>query len=51
MAPAARWRVFASKTAIPASHGFIHGEKVAFVLLTQLVLEGRPQAEIEEIYR
>ena len=38
-------------TAIPASHAFIHGEKVAFGLLTQLVLEGRPQAEIEEIYR
>ena len=38
-------------TAIPASHRFIHGEKVAFGLLTQLVLEGRPQAEIEEIYR
>jgi glycerol dehydrogenase len=38
-------------TAIPASHAFIHGEKVAFGLLTQLVLEGRPQAEIDEIYR
>ncbi len=37
--------------AIPASHAFIHGDKVAFGLLTQLVLEGRPQAEIEEIYR
>lgn len=38
-------------TAIPASHAFIHREKVAFGLLTQLVLEGRPQAEIDEIYR
>jgi len=38
-------------TAIPASHSFIHGEKVAFGLLTQLVLEGRPQAEIDDIYR
>ena len=38
-------------TTIPASHAFIHGEKVAFGLLTQLVLEGRPQAEIAEIYR
>jgi len=37
--------------AIPASHAFIHGDKVAFGLLTQLVLEDRPQAEIEEIYR
>ena len=32
-------------TAIPTSHAFIHGEKVAFGLLTQLVLEGRPQAD------
>lgn len=47
---AARWKVFASTTAIPASHAFIHGKKVAFGLLTQLVLEGRPQAEIEVIY-
>jgi glycerol dehydrogenase len=38
-------------TAIPASHSFIHGEKVAFGLLTQLVIEGRPQAEIDDIYR
>ncbi len=37
--------------AIPASHRFIHGEKVAISLLTQLVLEGRFQAEIEEFYR
>ncbi|WP_411876632.1 glycerol dehydrogenase [Vulcanococcus limneticus] len=37
-------------TEIPASHACIHGEKVAFGLLTQLVLEGRPQGEIEEIY-
>lgn len=38
-------------TEIPASHACIHGEKVAFGLLTQLVLEGRPQVEIEESYR
>lgn len=36
-------------TEIPGSHACLHGEKVAFGLLTQLVLEGRPQAEIEEI--
>ena len=36
---------------IEGSHSHIHGEKVAFGLLTQLVLEGRPQSEIEEIYR
>ena len=38
-------------TAIPASHALIHGEKVAFGLLTQLLLAGRHQAEIDEIYR
>jgi len=38
-------------TEIPGSHNSIHGEKVAFGLLTQLVLEGRPQVEIAEIYR
>jgi glycerol dehydrogenase len=35
---------------MPASHAFIHGQKVDFGLLTLLELEGRPQAEIEEIY-
>ena len=38
-------------TEIPGSHHCIHGEKVAFGLLTQLVLEGRPQDEIAEIFR
>jgi len=37
-------------TEIPGSHRCIHGEKVAFGLLTQLVLEGRPQEEIAEIF-
>jgi glycerol dehydrogenase len=32
-------------------HPFTHGEKVAFGLLTQLVLEGRPAAETEDICR
>jgi len=36
-------------TEIPSSHRCIHGEKVAFGLLTQLVLEGQPQSEILEI--
>jgi glycerol dehydrogenase len=36
-------------TEIPGSHDYIHGEKVAFGLLTQLVLEGQPQTEINEI--
>ena len=38
-------------TEIPGSHRCIHGEKVAFGLVTQLVLEGRPQDEISEIFR
>ena len=50
-----RWLSFRCRLigipAIPASHAFIHGKKVAIGLLTQLVLEGRPQTEIEEIYR
>jgi len=38
-------------TEIPESHKYIHGEKVAFGLLTQLVLEGQPQSEIDEILK
>ncbi len=36
-------------TAMAETHSFLHGEKVAFGALTQLVLEGKPQAEIEEL--
>ncbi|KAI9033529.1 iron-containing alcohol dehydrogenase [Hyaloraphidium curvatum] len=36
-------------TACPGAHGLTHGEKVAFGLVTQLVLEGRPTAELEEV--
>lgn len=36
-------------TAIPASHGMLHGEKVAFGLIVQLVVEGRPADEIEKV--
>ena len=35
---------------IPASHAMLHGEKVAFGLHTQLVMEGQPQSEIQEIF-
>jgi glycerol dehydrogenase len=42
--------VYNGITEIPGSYNYIHGEKVAFGLLAQLVLEGRPQAEISEIY-
>jgi hypothetical protein len=46
MAPAAMWIV-----SLVNSAPFIHFENVAFGLLTLLVLEGRLQSEIEEIYR
>ncbi|MCP9771643.1 glycerol dehydrogenase [Synechococcus sp. Tobar12-5m-g] len=36
---------------LPGSHGSLHGEKVAFGLHTQLVLEGQPQSEVMEILR
>jgi glycerol dehydrogenase len=36
-------------TAAPTTHGFFHGEKVAFGLLVQLVLEGQPRAVVEEV--
>ena len=35
---------------IAGSHGMLHGEKVAMGLHTQLVLEGQPQSEIQEIF-
>ena len=31
------------------THSFYHGEKVAFGVLSQMVLEGRPTAEIREV--
>lgn len=36
---------------VPALHNAQHGEKVAFGLLTQLVLENAPLAEVEEVIR
>jgi len=36
-------------TAVPETHAYLHGEKVAFGALTQLVLEGRPRPEVEEL--
>jgi len=36
-------------TTAPATHGAMHGEKVAFGLLVQLVVEGRPQDEIDTV--
>ncbi|MEG0718659.1 MAG: glycerol dehydrogenase [Comamonas sp.] len=36
---------------VPALHNAQHGEKVAFGLLTQLVLENAPLAEVQEVIR
>ena len=36
-------------TALPECHHLFHGEKVAFGTLTQLVLENREMAELEEV--
>jgi glycerol dehydrogenase len=36
-------------TSHPATHDFYHGEKVAFGVLTQLVLEGAPRHEISDV--
>lgn len=38
-------------TVLDETHGFFHGEKVAFGVLCLLMLEGRPLAEIEAIAR
>ncbi|MFD2232252.1 glycerol dehydrogenase [Phaeospirillum tilakii] len=36
-------------TRLPGCHDRLHGEKVAFGTLVQLVLEGRPAADIDEV--
>lgn len=36
-------------TVLEASHGKLHGQKVAFGVLTQLVLEGRSSEEVDEV--
>ena len=36
-------------TVLESSHHKLHGQKVAFGTLTQMVLEGRPSAQIEEV--
>lgn len=38
-------------TTAPPSHAFMHGEKVAFGLMVQLVVEERPRSEIDEVLR
>jgi glycerol dehydrogenase len=38
-------------TAVPETRAYLHGEKVAFGVLVQLVLEGQPHSTIEEVLR
>jgi glycerol dehydrogenase len=34
---------------VPATHSYLHGEKVAFGLVVQLVIEGRPATELADV--
>jgi glycerol dehydrogenase len=36
-------------TVLESTHGKLHGQKVAFGVVTQLVLEGRPKADLQEV--
>jgi len=36
-------------TAVPPTHAFLHGEKVAFGVLVQLMLEGKPRLVVEPV--
>ena len=36
-------------TAVPPTHAFLHGEKVAFGVLVQLILEGKPRLLVEQV--
>ena len=36
-------------TVAPGTHNYFHGEKVAFGLLVQLILEGAPRATLEQV--
>ena len=38
-------------TTLPETHHFLHGEKVAFGLLVQLVCEGKPTSLINEVLK
>ncbi|MCE5308307.1 MAG: glycerol dehydrogenase [Acidobacteriales bacterium] len=38
-------------TAAPETRAYLHGEKVAFGLLVQLILEGQPHSVLEEVLR
>lgn len=41
--------VHSALTALPQTHKYMHGEKVSFGIVVQLVLENRPEAELKEI--
>src|SRR5260370_34673177 len=36
-------------TAVPPTHAFLHGEKVAFGVLAQLMLEGKPRSIVDQV--
>jgi glycerol dehydrogenase len=36
-------------TTAPTTHAYLHGEKVAFGLVVQLVVEGRPAGELDQV--
>ena len=38
-------------TTAPGTHGYMHGEKVAFGLLAQLMLESKPKSTVDEVLR
>jgi len=38
-------------TAVPETRAYLHGEKVAFGVLVQLMLEGQPNSVLEEVLR
>ncbi len=41
--------VHGALTALPATHKYMHGEKVSFGIVVQLVLENYPEAELTEV--
>ncbi len=48
---AAAHGVHSGLTEIPSTHKYLHGEKVAFGVICQLVMENTPQAEFERVAR
>lgn len=43
--------IHAGITAVPSAHKFLHGEKVAFGIVCQLVLENTPNDEVDKIMK